>query len=143
MEEYTTTDAAAYRVATSSSREVYRFPFVPLDAPGPKSLGRIEWWLELIRSSERVDGSYPMVAVHLWAKQTRDPRYANIEFAIPCHTEALTGLFPRSEAFLAHLWFAGFCQEHGNIILGAYPQDHHTALVLDVTPALQLTASFE
>lgn len=121
---------------------IYVFPFTAIDQPGSHSLGRIEWWLEPLRG-RKLRGHYAICGLYLWARQTRDPRYAGKLLHIPCHAAMLgaaVGL--QREGLLNYAWTARFCEEHGVFCFGAYPGDTHIALEIDVSLSMKITARF-
>ena len=121
---------------------IYMFPFTALDTPGPHSLGRIEWWIEPLRS-RKLSGHYNISGLYLWARQTCDPRYEGKLFHIPCHAGMLgASLGQQREGLLNYTWAARFCEEHGVFCFGAYPRDIHTALEIDVSLSIAITARF-
>ena len=136
--------AEAFRKGTGYPEEsIYVFPFTALDAPGPHSRGRMEWWLEPLRSRKR-RGRYDIIGLYLWACQTRDPRYEGKLFHIPCHAGMLygQGIGLYRNGLLNHAWTASFCHDHGVVCFGAYPRDWHTALEIDVSLSIMATALF-
>lgn len=121
---------------------IYRFPFKAMDEPGPHSLGRIEWWLEPRKGRKRRNG-YKIEHLLVWARQTRDPRYATRVFSVPCHGASLQGgTGEHRDSLLSYAWAAGFCAEHGALCFGAYPAVSHTMLEIDVSLSIMITARF-
>ena len=136
-------DAAAYVCGLNwPERQMYKFPFVCVDAPGPKSLGRIEWWLEPQRGKRLRRGRYMIEGLYLWAKQTRDARYAGKLFEIECFAEGLHGVGDIHGDFLRHVWMSQFCQDHRALAFGAYPPGTATQLMVDVSSAIMIRAYF-
>lgn len=122
----------------------YRFPFEVLDpTPGGENLGRIEWCIELIWSKRKKWGCHHIEKIYLWAKQTRDPRYAKKILEIECFAEALTsnsvfGL----DSYIHNVWYIGQCPEHKTPFMAAYPGNKHTALEINIFSSICLEAVF-
>lgn len=117
----------------------YHFPFTVMD----KRLGRIEWNVELVRGRKH-EGRYYVTSLLVWASQTYDERYQGKLFKIPCVSEALHGhRLSKSGSFTDTVWIIGFCAEHGGPFLSAYPENHHSELVINVGSSLSIDVMFE
>lgn len=121
---------------------VYEFPFVCVDEPGPESLGRIEWWLELQRGKRQRGGRWMIERLLIWARQTRDERYRGRCFEIPCCAESLSGHGPAFGGLVRYIWLAAFCCEHRALAFGAYPSFQASKLVVDVRSSISLLIYF-
>lgn len=121
----------------------YSFPFIGLDpTPGGSNLGRIMWGIEAYKK-KRKDGRYYITSILVWARQTRDARYAGRIFEIPCFTESLYGsVLGEKVAFLHRVWRAFFCDEHGGLVLQAYPDDQHTELYINAGSSIMIDLEF-
>ena len=138
-----TESAEAFKLGEDwPEKMIYRFPFQCMDAPGPRSLGCIEWWLEPVRG-RKARGRYSITSLLLWARQTRDTRYANKLFEVLCNVEALSGGILKRDGLLSHIWSLGFCPDHGRVAFGAYPLSRHTGLIIDVSLTIQARIQFE
>ena len=117
---------------------VYHFPFEVLDkTPGGTNLGRIEWCIEPIISKKKRDGLYPLEKIYLWAKQTRDKRYAGKTFEIPCYAESILSSPSREGSFLGGVWRMGFCPIHKTLILESYPNnDNYKELIIRTSSSI-------
>src|SRR3972149_222499 len=118
----------------------YVFPFLVLDpTPGGSNLGRIDWNCELIRS-RKIRGRYHLATIYVWARQTRDKRYAGKYFEIPCRSEGLSGrkLTDKGNALTECTWTVGYCNDHGNVVLSSYPENHHKELVVRVGSSISI-----
>jgi len=122
----------------------YEFPFTALDpTPGGSNLGRIEWCIELFPGKKsRREGRYFIEKLLVFARQTRDERYAGKTFEIPCNVEMINGSRMKGPNFLAQVWAVEFCSEHKAIILTAYPENHHTKLTIYVNSSIMMDISF-
>ena len=122
----------------------YVFPFIGLDpTPGGSNLGRIEWHCELVRSRKTRDRYY-LAAIYVWATQTRDKRYAGKYFEIACHSSGLSGrkLTNMGNALIECVWTIGYCGDHGNVTLSAYPANHHKELVIRAGSSISIDVYF-
>lgn len=127
-----------------SDDSTYRFPFTVLDpTPGGSNLGRIEWGIELLHGRKQ-KGRYYIEKLLVFARQTRDERYAGKVFEIPCFTDMLQGreLTGRS-AFIQHVWQVSICPEHNAPVLSAYPENQHSELVVDVRSSISIDVNFK
>jgi hypothetical protein len=121
---------------------IYHFDFEPLDAPGPRSLGRMEWSIELFRS-KKTRQRYLIDGLLVWGHQTRDPRYLGHAFWIPCFVEKWTASpLVREGDFTKEIWCLGYCQDHGYAVLTAYAQNEHHRLTINASSSICLEVRF-
>lgn len=139
----TTEPATDYKIHDG----LYRFPFTVLDGtPGRASLGRIEWNVEPIWAERELstDGEYRLIRLLVWARQTRDARYAGRFFEIPCNSEGVQGhrQTTKPQSFTDYVWLIGFCSAHKMPIFSAYPENRHSILEVNVSSGLAVDVFF-
>ena len=119
----------------------YEFPFKVLDdTPGGSNLGRIQWYVEM-HPMPKKRGRKNIKEIWVWARQTRDERYANKIFRIETWAEGLT-TNSLKESFSP--WRIFFCEEHkGAVVLDAYPKNHHTKLVICPFSSISCEVDFD
>ena len=121
----------------------YEFPFKVLDdTPGGSNLGRIELCVELFRSSRKREGRYYIEKIWVWFKQTRDKRYDGKIFEIPCFVEAIGGDRHDGNSFTTGVWHTSYCDLHKQIIMMAYPKNHHTKLIINAFSSVMADIEF-
>lgn len=136
-------DASEYQDA-DRLQPGYVFPFTLLDpTPGGANLGRIEWHVELIparkRSGEK--NRKRIAEVRVWATQTRDPRYQGKQFRFETIAEALSHRSRDGRGFQP--WRVMFCDKHrGAVVLTAYPENHHTRLIVEPSSSISCEVHF-
>ena len=143
-EEIRTIKANKFKVSTKKWESVYRFPFKVLDdTPGGSNLGRIEWCIEPFKGKKH-HGRYYIEKLWVWAKQTRDKRYAKKIFEIPCFSEAISGdSLKQKDSFLHNVWLTFFCGEHRNSMqFWAYPENGKSILEIDVSSSISINIEF-
>lgn len=119
----------------------YIFPFESFC----QNLGIIQWLIEFHpMKKNRNERSRRIGKIWIWAKQTRDVRYAQKIFEIETWAESFTTdstLRPHN-CFLP--WRMNFCDVHkGSFIIDAYPRTEHKNLVIDATSSISITANFQ
>lgn len=120
----------------------YRFPFEVLDkTPGGSNLGRIEWHLEAL-TGKKTKGRYYIEKLHIWATQTRDPRYAKKIFEIPCYSESFLGDSIKRESYLNYVWRVMPCEIHKTMMFSAYPANNHKELVVNAGSGIGIDIDF-
>ncbi|MES2409182.1 MAG: hypothetical protein V4509_02665 [Patescibacteria group bacterium] len=124
----------------------YEFPFEVLDkTPGGSNLGRIQWCVEMYPApKQRGENRKRLSKIWVWAKQTRDKRYASKVFEIPTYAESLTtdASLRRGTAFAP--WKIDFCEQHkGAVILDCYPTDGCKKLVINNWSSISIEVNFE
>ena len=136
-----TVSAEKYRIANSGR---YVFPFTALDDiwKDGSSLGRIQWRIEPIKG-RKTKGRYYYEKLLVSATQTRDPRYKGMIFEIPCYSESITGDSINRESFLNYVWRTLHCEIHNTTMLDAYPANHHTQLVINVSSSISIDIDFK
>lgn len=122
---------------------IYRFPFEVLDkTPGESNLGRIEWGIEPLRG-KKTGGRYMIEGILIWARQTRDERYAKKIFYIECFSESITADIIERKSYLSYVWRTMFCEEHKNLIFDAYPANNHSILEINVESSISIDINFK
>jgi len=117
---------------------IFEFPFKCMH---PR-YGRIEWWLEFFRASKKEGNRYYINKILVWANQTDDKRYSGKNFEIPCHCEQMGGSF-RDNSYLSGVWSMGYCNLHKQFMIGSYPKENHTKLIIDVSSSILTKICFE
>lgn len=123
---------------------VYIFPFDVLDKTlGGQNLGKIEWQIEPIKG-RKTKGRYYIEKLLVMARQTRDERYADKLFEIPCYTEMIAAhSTQKGDNYLDNLWIVSFCEVHKALVFRAYPQNHHRVLKINVGSSVMTDITFE
>ena|SRR3990167_5212755 len=122
--------------------EYYVFPFQVLDErKDGSSLGRIMWQMEPIKG-RKTKGRYYYEKILIWARQTRDERYAGKVFEIPCHSESITGNSFKRESYLNYVWQIQPCEVHKATYFSAYPANHHRVLKIDTGSSISIDIDF-
>lgn len=113
-------------------RREYVFPFEVFDkTPGGSNLGRIEWWIEPVWKYDRSRKRYCIDEAYVWARQTRDKRYAGKLFLVDCFGDNwFSSCTHIHDNFIKYVWLIEKCMIHKTMQYGAYPEDHHTKLVI-------------
>jgi hypothetical protein len=118
------------------------FPFQVLDdRKDGSSLGRIMWQIELIKG-RKYKGRYYIEKLLVWARQTRDDKYAGKVFEIPCYSEALLGDSIDRESYINYVWHIQPCEVHNSLVFSAYPSNSHKALKINVDSSISINADF-
>lgn len=123
----------------------YVFPFVALDkTPGGKNLGRIQWCIELHPQEKSKESGFRRVGKLLvWAMQTRDKRYFRKVFEIPTFAEMFYSCASTNKRDAFVPWKIMLCDEHkGAVVLDAYPENEHRALVIDAMSSIMVQVKF-
>lgn len=128
--------------------EIYEFPFEALDkTPGGLNLGRIEWHLEFIPGAPQrkkyQHGKRYFEKIHVWATQTRDPRYEKKVFVIPCFVESITAdSLRRRSSYFHYVWHMTPCEIHKTMMFSAYPENNHTILRIPIDSTISIEPEF-
>lgn len=118
--------------------DIYVFPFQAMDSRRDgSSLGRIMWQVEPI-FGKKTKGRYYVEKLLVWAKQTRDERYAGKVFEIPCYSESITGDSLERESFLNYVWQVQQCEVHKGMVFSAYPANEHKELIINVGSSISI-----
>ena len=139
-EDIKTENADAFK----NEKGEYIFPFQVLDdRTDGSSLGRIHLTIELLKGKRHKDGRIYIENIMLTIGQTRDERYKNKIFLIPCFSESIMGsVLSEKSQFMHHVWRVGFCEIHKELFFNAYPRNEHKALRINTMSSIGMEIEF-